>query len=148
MKVLLNVYGEITADVSAFYRLSKAEYRIAKTMLSAIESIKKVIESEPGTITLYFEKNKYWCETDGYSTDNAETISNSLNGAVVFEFGEYINSISYYNNSVSLYVVGPMYIEVFYDSDRNLIRQIRILEENHSRLSLYLDRVDISNLNT
>jgi hypothetical protein len=68
--------------------------------------------------------------------------------AIVVEFGKYLSTITYYGNKVLLYVVEDQFVEVFYDDHENQIIQVEILAQEHDRLSLYAEAVDLSDLAT
>jgi hypothetical protein len=64
----------------------------------------------------------------------------------VFNYGEYISSIEYYERKVDLYVVGAFYVKVFYNVESKELKQIEILDPEERRLQLYSVGIDITNL--
>ena len=54
---------------------------------------------------------------------------------IVFEKANYLDSISYYNNTVMLYELDNVLFEVFYNQKENEILEILLADKN--RLHLY-----------
>jgi hypothetical protein len=143
MNILFNIYGKVKKELDILYELNEAEFKIAKTLINQIEKNQALINSEDGCIMLCFEKNKYWCEVNGYTIDKSKQINTFLNGAITLEYGEFIDSITYYGNRVMLYIVGSAYVEVFYDQNENEIINVNRLEPTSPRLALYSKNVDL-----
>ena len=60
--------------------------------------------------------------------------------------GEFLTRIKSYGFWINLYVVGDIFVEVFYNAYSNTIEDIELLEPTDECLNMYAAYVDISDL--
>lgn len=60
---------------------------------------------------------------------------------LLFEQGSYVMSIRYYGYKVNLYLLGTLYLEVFYNHKKDMIERIVPLDTRHSRFNFYTDQI-------
>ncbi|MEQ8241632.1 MAG: hypothetical protein RIA69_20635 [Cyclobacteriaceae bacterium] len=60
--------------------------------------------------------------------------------------GEFITSIRYYAYKINLYLLGKMYIEVFFHHLHDRVEKIEILDKNSKRIKFYTDQIKLKDL--
>ena len=60
---------------------------------------------------------------------------------IVYQQGKFVVNIRYYGYKVNLYVVGGLYVEVFYNHKLDCIEKIELLNRRHSRMKFYADQI-------
>lgn len=60
--------------------------------------------------------------------------------------GQLVTSIRYYGHKVNLYLLGTLYVEVFYNHSRDLVDKIELLDHRSKRMNFYADQVKLSDL--
>ena len=69
-----------------------------------------------------------------------QQLSLSERASYLWDHGEFITSIKYYNYAVSLYVMCGLYIETWYSPQRNEFEKIDILDSK-GRFNRYLQEM-------
>ena len=59
-------------------------------------------------------------------------------GTLVFNEGKFLSTRKYYQQTIVLYSYNDFFIEVFYNSNINLIANIQIMKDNKT-LDIYID---------
>ena len=62
---------------------------------------------------------------------------------MLYEHGSCVMSIRYYGYKVNLYLLGPLYLEVFYNHKKDFIEKIVPLDVGHSRIKFYVDQIKL-----
>ncbi len=62
---------------------------------------------------------------------------------LLYEHGACVMSIRYYGYKVNLYLLGNIYLEVFYNHKKDLIEKILPLDTGHSRMNFYADQIKL-----
>ena len=62
---------------------------------------------------------------------------------LLHEHGSCVMSIRYYSHKVNLYLLGDLYVEVFYNPKRDLIEKIVPLDVQHKRINFYTDQITL-----
>jgi hypothetical protein len=62
---------------------------------------------------------------------------------ILYEKGEFVVGIRYYGYKVNLYLLGSLYLEVFYNHKRDVIEKIIPWEAGHSRTQFYIDQIKL-----
>ncbi len=57
--------------------------------------------------------------------------------------GQLIASIRYYKHKINLYLLDRVYVEVFYNHQRDCVDQIEILDDSSSRMGFYADQIKL-----
>lgn len=57
--------------------------------------------------------------------------------------GQMITSIRYYRYKINLYMLGQLYIEVFYNHKQDRVEKIEILDERSTRMNFYADQIKL-----
>jgi len=58
--------------------------------------------------------------------------------------GEFVTNIRYYQHKVNLYLLGSLYVEVFYNHKKDEIDIIQTMDWSHSRIKFYLDQIKLA----
>ncbi len=74
-----------------------------------------------------------------FSDFHGQSFSNQIN--LLNEHGSCVMSIRYYGHKVNLYLLGDLYVEVFYNPKRDLIEKILPLDVQHNRINFYTDQI-------
>ena len=62
---------------------------------------------------------------------------------VLYEHGSFIVAIRYYGYKVNLYLIGNLYVEVFYNHKMDKIEKIELMDHSHSRVKFYTDQINL-----
>jgi len=57
--------------------------------------------------------------------------------------GQLITSIRYYQHKINLYLLGKVYVEVFYNHAEDRVDQIDLLDVNSKRMNFYADQIKL-----
>lgn len=57
--------------------------------------------------------------------------------------GQFITSIRYYRHKINLYVLGKVYVEVFYNHREDRVDQIEPLDQKSKRMNFYADQIKL-----
>ncbi len=69
------------------------------------------------------------------------TFSQKINK--LYKDGSFVMAIRYYGFKVNLYLLGPYYVEVFYNHKLDRIERIEQLDTAHSRMKFYYDQIKL-----
>ena len=61
----------------------------------------------------------------------------------LYEKGEFVVAIRYYDYKINLYLLGQFYVEVFFHHLNDRIEKIDILEGSPTRLKFYSDQIKL-----
>ncbi len=61
----------------------------------------------------------------------------------LYEKGEFVVAIRYYDYKINLYLLGQFYVEVFFHHLHDRIEKIDILEGSPTRLKFYSDQIKL-----
>lgn len=64
----------------------------------------------------------------------------------IFESGEYLITIEYYNQKINLYAVDEDFYEIYYDSKSNEVVEINLAMGND--MDKYVNKIDIGRFKT
>jgi len=71
------------------------------------------------------------------SKDDFNKLSLDDKGTLVFSEGKFLATRFYYNQTLCLYDLGNFFVEVFYNSNINIIANIQIMKDK--TLDIYID---------
>lgn len=57
--------------------------------------------------------------------------------------GSLVTSIRYYRHKVNLYMIGNVYVEVFYNHRQDKVDQIELLDISSKRMNFYADQIKL-----
>lgn len=57
--------------------------------------------------------------------------------------GQLVTSIRYYRHKVNLYILGRVYVEVFYNHQQGKVDQIELLDLSSKRMNFYADQIKL-----
>lgn len=57
--------------------------------------------------------------------------------------GQLVTSIRYYQHKVNLYMLGKVYVEVFYNHRHDKVDQIELLDLSSKRMNFYADQIKL-----
>ena len=57
--------------------------------------------------------------------------------------GQLVTSIRYYRHKVNLYLLGKVYVEVFYNHQKDMVDQIELLDKSSKRMNFYADQIKL-----
>lgn len=57
--------------------------------------------------------------------------------------GQMITSIRYYRHKINLYMLGRLYIEVFYNHKEDRVEKIELLDVSSTRMNFYADQIKL-----
>lgn len=60
--------------------------------------------------------------------------------------GEFVTAIRYYAYKINLYILGNIYVEVFFHHLHDRVEKIEILDTDSKRIKFYTDQIKIKNL--
>lgn len=60
---------------------------------------------------------------------------------ILYKEGRFVVNIRYYGYKVNLYLLGDLYVEVFYNHKLDCIEKVELLNPRHSRMKFYADQV-------
>jgi len=60
--------------------------------------------------------------------------------------GQFVTSIRYYSYKINLYLLGKIYVEVFYHHLEDRVEKIELLDERSSRIKFYTDQIKLKDL--
>ena len=60
--------------------------------------------------------------------------------------GQLITSIRYYKHKVNLYLLGRVYVEVFYQPTQDQVERIDLLDSASKRMNFYADQIKLPSL--
>ena len=65
---------------------------------------------------------------------------------LLYEQGEFVMSIRYYDYKVNLFLLNNHYFEVFYHHKHDKIEKIHFLDQQSTRMNFYVDQIRLTNL--
>ena len=65
---------------------------------------------------------------------------------LLYEKGEFVMSIRYYEYKVNLFLLNNHYLEVFYHHKQDKIEKINFLDQQSTRMKFYADQIRLTNL--
>jgi len=77
-----------------------------------------------------------------YRDFKVQTLSKQI--CLLYEHGSCVMSIRYYGYKINLYLLGNIYLEVFYNHKKDIIEKITPLDTRHSRMNFYADQIKLS----
>jgi len=64
----------------------------------------------------------------------------------IYMGGTFLMDIRYYGYKINLYMLNNFYVEVFYNHKDDRIEKVEIMQNRHSRMKFYADKVKLIGL--
>lgn len=64
----------------------------------------------------------------------------------VYMGGTFLMDIRYYGYKINLYILNNFYVEVFYNHKADKIEKVEIMQNRHSRMKFYADKVKLNGI--
>ena len=75
--------------------------------------------------------------------DRFSKLSHAERARWLYFEGQLVTSIRYYKHKINLYLIGQVYVEVFYNHLRDCVDEIEILDERSKRMNFYADQIKL-----
>ncbi len=75
--------------------------------------------------------------------DRFERLSHAERARWIYFEGSLVTSIRYYKHKINLYLLGKVYVEVFYNHLDDRVDQIEILDSASKRMVFYADQIKL-----
>lgn len=64
----------------------------------------------------------------------------------VYLEGTFLMDIRYYGYKINLYMLNNFYVEVFYNHKEDRIEKVELMQNRHSRMKFYADKVKLTGI--